>query len=483
VLAGFGFILDYATDSNRPSHVTMLTRRTLLKTTAAGLAGIGAATVGRLAGFAAPKPDPLLLKTASIQAQLMDGASTRNVLTYGQAGMPPLIRMRKGVPFAAQLINGIDDPTTIHWHGIRVPNKMDGVPFLVQPYVYQGDHFDYAFTPPDAGTFWYHPHCNTLVQMGHGLTGVIVVENPNDPAFDAEFVVNLRDWRLGDDGQFIEPFRPRDAAKTGTFGTVRTANWLDRPQFDAPAGGLVRLRAAITDVTRIYAFRVDGAEATVIALDGNPVPRRFAPDALLLGPGQRLDLAIRMPDQEGAVVSLLDVRGTKPKVLATLRAVGSSLKRDIRDLAPLEPNPVADVDIGSARHIALALSATAENVPADGICGSLGYSFWAINKVPWPGDTPDPTAPLAELKLGQSYVIDMENLTPHSHPIHLHGMSFKLLSSSKRAVQPLVSDTYLIQPDEKVQLGFVADNPGDWLLHCHIIEHQKTGMTSYLRVA
>ena len=92
-------------------------------------------------------------------------------------------------------------------------------------------------------------------------------------------------------------------------------------------------------------------------------------------------------------------------------------------------------------------------------------------------------APLAELKLGKSYVIDMENLTPHLHPIHLHGMSFVVLSSSTRTVLPLISDTYLIEPNEKVQLGLVADNPGDWVLHCHIIEHQKTGMTSYLRVA
>ncbi|TIS60992.1 MAG: multicopper oxidase family protein [Mesorhizobium sp.] len=463
--------------------MTVLTRRKILKTAAAAsLAGAGASTVGRLAGLAATAPDPLVLKTAGIEAKLMDGPLTKNVLTYGEAGPPPIVRMRKGQPFAGRLINGIDDPTTIHWHGIRVPNKMDGVPFLVQPYVYRGDHFDYAFTPPDAGTFWYHPHCNTLEQMGHGLTGVIVVENPSDPAFDAEAVLNLRDWRLGDDGQFIEPFRPRDAARAGTYGTVRTANWLDQPQFDAPAGGLVRLRAAITDVTRIYAFRLDGAEAAVIALDGNPVPQRFAPDALQLGPGQRLELAIRMPDEEGAVVSLRDVRGTKPKILATLRSVGKSLKRDLRDFGPLEANPVAEVDRASAKRIPLALSATAENVPGDGICGSLGYSFWAINKVPWPGDTPDPTAPLAELKLGKSYIIDMENLTPHAHPIHLHGMSFKVLSSSTRPVQPLVSDTYLIQPDEKVQLGLVADNPGDWLLHCHIIEHQKTGMTSYLRV-
>ncbi|NUS21554.1 MAG: multicopper oxidase domain-containing protein, partial [Mesorhizobium sp.] len=174
--------------------MTILTRRNLLKTAAvAGLAGTGAAAIGRLTGFAATPPEPLILKTATIEAQLMDGAPTKNVLTYSKAGMPPVVRMRKGEAFAARLINGIDDPTTIHWHGIRVPNKMDGVPFLVQPYVYQGDHFDYAFTPPDAGTFWYHPHCNTLVQMGHGLTGVIVVENPKDPVFDAEMVVNLRD--------------------------------------------------------------------------------------------------------------------------------------------------------------------------------------------------------------------------------------------------------------------------------------------------
>jgi FtsP/CotA-like multicopper oxidase with cupredoxin domain len=464
--------------------MAVLTRRGLLKTAAiAGAGGVGLSAMGKLRGWAAAVPEPVIIQTAKIQAKLMDVGQTSDVLTYGKAGMPPVLRMKKGEPFAARLVNAIDDPTTIHWHGVRVPNKMDGVPFLVQPYVYMGDHFDYAFTPPDAGTFWYHPHCNTLTQMGHGLTGVIVVDAPGDPEFDSEIILNLRDWRLGDDAQFIDQFRPRDAARTGTYGTVRTANWLDTPQYDAPAGGLLRLRVAITDVTRIYAFRVGGADAAVIALDGNPVPRRFSPDALLLGPGQRMELAVRMPDQEGSLVGLVDVRGTKPKVLATMRATGSSLKRDIRDLGALEPNPVKEVDLASAKHIRLALSATAENIPSDGICGSLGYSFWAINKVPWSGDTPDPTAPLAELKLGGSYVLDMENLTPHSHPMHLHGMSFKVLSSSTRPVEPLVTDTYLIQPDEKVSLGFVADNPGDWLLHCHIIEHQKSGMTSYIRVA
>lgn len=461
-----------------------LTRRTILKASAGAACGFGLGWAANAASSALAAPEPRILKPIKTEAPLMDAGPTRDVFTYGEPGvMPPVLRMRQGKPFAARLVNGLDEPTTIHWHGLRIPNKMDGVPFLIQPYVYTGDHFDYAFTPPDAGTFWYHPHCNTLVQMGHGLTGVIVVESPDDPEFDAEVVLNLRDWRLGGDGQFIAPFRPRDAAKGGTFGTVRTANWQAKPQYDVPAGGLIRLRLAITDVTRIYSFRMQGAEAAVIAIDGNPVPQRFPLDLLQLGPGQRLDLAVRMPDEEGAIAGLEDIRGTRPAMLATFRSVGRSLRRDIGDLAPLQANPVEKVDVANARHIRLALSATAENVPSDSVCGSIGYSFWAINKVPWSGDTPDPTAPLAELKLGKSYVIDMDNPTPRAHPIHLHGLNFTVLSSSRGPVLPLVSDTYLIQPDEKVQLGFVADNPGDWLLHCHIIEHQKTGMTSYFRVA
>jgi FtsP/CotA-like multicopper oxidase with cupredoxin domain len=460
----------------------ILTRRNLLKASAvAGVYGAGMALAGRFSAAQAA-PEPLVLKTQKTQKTIMDVGPTKNMLTYGADVMPPVVRMKKGEPFAARLVNGIDEPTTIHWHGMRIPNKMDGVPFLTQPYVYTNDHFDYAFTPPDAGTFWYHPHCNTLIQMGHGMTGVIVVENPGDPTFDAEIVINLRDWRLGGDGQFIEQFRPRDSARSGTYGTVRTANWQQQPQYDAPSGGLLRLRLAITDVTRIYKFKLDGAEAAVISIDGNPVPERFVLDTLMLGPGQRLELAVRMPDNEGSVVTLSDIRSSNPAVLATFRSVGTSLKRDVGDLLPLEANPVAKADLTTAEHIPLQLSASADKGPTDSICGTLGYTFWAINKVAWAGDTPDPTAPLAELKLGKSYIIDMENLTPHSHPIHLHGMSFTTLSSNTKQVMPQVSDTYLIDANEKVQLSFVADNPGDWLLHCHIIEHQKTGMTSYLRV-
>ena len=460
----------------------MLTRRTLMKgALVAGAYAGGIGLAGNLGGSARAKAATSLAARRT-EAMLTEHGPTKGAMTYGDGEVPPVLRLRRGDPFALRLDNRLDEPTTIHWHGLRIDNRMDGVPFLTQPYVYGGDGFDYAFTPPDAGTYWYHPHCNTLTQMGRGLAGVLVVEDPADPAFDAEIVLNLRDWRLGGDGQFIAQFRPRDAARAGTFGTVRTANWRQSPQYDAPAGGLVRLRLAATDVTRILALSVEGAEATVIARDGNPVEERFALDHLMIGPGQRLDLALRMPDAEGTVAVLRDLRGTKPAALASFRAVGASLKRDVRDLAALAANPLPEPDLSAATQIPFILSASAEERPKDGICGSLGYNFWAINKVPWADDSGDPTAPLAEMKAGRTYIFNVENPTPQLHPLHLHGLVFRPMNSNKQAIRPHFSDTYLIQPDEKVQLALVADNPGDWVFHCHIIEHQKTGMTSYVRV-
>lgn len=463
--------------------MTTLSRRTLLKAGAlmgaAGAMGAGAGALGL--GRALAAPNRIDLEAGPLDFDLTGKGLTKDMMTYGEGTMPPVLRARQGEAFAARLLNGLKEPTTVHWHGVRLSNAMDGVPLLSQPYVYPGDTFDYAFTPPDAGTFWYHPHCNTLEQMGRGLAGMLVVEGKDDPVFDAEIPLMLRDWRLGGKGQFIAAFKARDAAKSGTFGTFRTANWQKEPNLEAPTGGLVRLRILAADVTRIFNFTLEGATADVIALDGNPVPIRFALETLMIAPGQRLDLALRMPETEGATARLMDIRGSQPKLVASFTSKGPNLKRSLGDLGPLTANPVPPFDASAAENLDMVLSATADSAPKPSICGTLGYAFWAINKVAWSGDT-DPTAPLSELKLGRSYRIRLANPTPHAHPIHLHGMNFVVLSSNMRTVQPFVTDTWSMLPDEKAELGLVADNPGDWVFHCHIIEHQKAGMTTYLRV-
>ena len=459
-----------------------VTRRQMLQG-ASVLAAYGTG-ISAVSGAANTQPSavPLALKAQRTSAMLDGQNMTEGMMSWTEHGMPPVLRAVKGQPFAARLINALDEPTTIHWHGVRVPNAMDGVPFISQPYVYPGDHFDYAFTPPDAGTFWYHPHCNTLTQMGGGMTGIMVVENPADPKFDAEIVLNLRDFRLDAKGQVIDQFKLKESAKAGTYGTIKTANWASSPAYDLPAGGLIRVRIVATDVTRIYSVALSGAQAKILALDGQPVASPMLLTLQDVAPGQRMDLVLRMPDSEGEIATLANQRGSQPFTIASFRAVGQSLKRNLGDIHPLQANEHSEPDLANATTFPFELTATAEAAPKESLCGSIGATFWAINRIPWSGDTSDPMAPLAELKHGKTYILQLSNRTPHAHPIHLHGMNFRLMSSTKQTLVSRITDTYLSQPDETVTLALVADNLGDWVFHCHIIEHQKSGMTGFLRV-
>ncbi|KZL12498.1 Multicopper oxidase mco [Pseudovibrio axinellae] len=458
----------------------MITRREALKGAVLG----GAAVLGGVGGatslWAVPKRHDLIAR--HIDHPLVKGApNTKNMFTFGDA-MPPTLRVKQGERFHARLVNKLSEPTTIHWHGMRLPNDMDGVAFLTQPYVYSEDHFDYRFTPLDAGTFWYHPHCNSLEQLSYGMTGLMVVEEQEDPGFDHDLPVNLRDFRLGSDGQFVKLFQPRKSARAGTFGTHRTSNWQSAPVMDVTAGSLVRLRLCVSDVTRIYKLAFpQNTQAKVIAMDGNPVAP-FAVKMLALGPGQRADIALRIPDGEGEQIELTNYSSSSPWPVLSLRAVGTSLHRDLREIKPLPVNPIPQPDLKNAEYLPLEFSATAEKRPANPICGSLGFSFWAVNKKAWQGAERGPLDPVDVLKRDKSYVLEFINRTPQTHPIHIHGMTFKLLKSNKRKLPPWWTDTALVLPDERLQVAVRPDIEGDWLMHCHIIEHQESGMTAFLRV-
>ncbi|MEO0655407.1 MAG: multicopper oxidase family protein [Pseudomonadota bacterium] len=414
----------------------------------------------------------------SAQFELLAPHVTEGLVSTRADGPPPVIRMRQNEPFRAVVRNTLPDYTAMHWHGLRVPNGMDGVPYLTQIPMGPGDAFEYSFTSPDAGTFWYHPHCMTMDQMALGLTGVLVVDEAEDPGFNADIALNLRDFRLDGQGRWIELWTARGAARGGTFGTVMTANWLVEPTYDAPAGGLARIRCAATDTTRTYRLFVPDAEGVVLALDGHPlvspVPLPKTEDATIaLSPGQRADLVVRMPDTEGAEVTVMTDAPGAPRVLARLRAVGATLGRDLREVRPLPPNPVADPDLSDPRFEEFVFGWSPEgDLPDNGVCGTLGYTFWSINRRPWPGDAAEGVGPLATFRLGESVVLRLRNESPNNHPIHLHGLVFKPLRSNKRALAPHWTDTVLLEREETVDIAFVADNPGDGAFHCHVIEHQ-----------
>ena len=185
---------------------------------------------------------------------------------------------------------------------------MDGVPYLTQMPVLPGQEFHYRFVPPDAGTYFFHPHCDTATQLGRGLVGALIVED-GQQAFDDDVVLILKDWRVDAEGEFLPFSTPSGASRAGTFGEWRTVNGLQSPRIKLRASN-ARIRLINVDATRISQIGVAGGTARVIAIDGNPV-EPFALDTWRLGPAMRLDLAL----DAGAGMRLVDYFASSPVTL------------------------------------------------------------------------------------------------------------------------------------------------------------------------
>lgn len=424
------------------------------------------------------------------------GGATLPLWTFGDR-FAPIVRMRLGDRLVTRLENKLPragEHTSIHWHGVRLPHDQDGVPYISQPPVEPGAHWDYAFTPPDAGTFFFHTHCNTVEQLGRGLAGILIVDGDAAEPFDADETLLLKDWRIAEDGRFLPFFTSDGANKRGSFGTVRSCNGATNPTVRLPASGDVRLRIVNVDTARVMMLGISGAEAYVIAVDGIACPP-FPLETWMAGPAMRFDVMVRAP-KAGKTAQLLDYFAPSPVALATFEGAGPDLKKAPFAPRALRQGRVPEPDLQNAIAMRFAFSAAAgdaglpppkdayEALLMDELCVSV-ESNWAINKTVWPGrDHSNIPPPIAELKRGQTYRFELRNTSSVHHPIHIHGHTFKVLKSNKRKRLPAhYSDTVLLAPKERVEVAFVADNPGDWMFHCHLIEHQESGMMSYLRVS
>jgi FtsP/CotA-like multicopper oxidase with cupredoxin domain len=416
--------------------------------------------------------------------------------TFTDGEWPPLIRLDLGDRLEATLENRLpraQESTSIHWHGIRLPNDQDGVPFLVQPPVQTGEVFRYGFTPPDPGTFFFHTHCNTVEQLGRGLEGILIIDGDTTEPYDADRVLLLRDWQVDVESARFNPFYTlRGAARAGTYAPVRSVNGAVNPEIALPASGDCRLRLINTDTTRVMQIGVEGAEAAIVAVDGVAVP----PLPLVswsLGPAMRLDIVLRAP-ADGGIARLVDRSPPGRVELAHAVGKGAARRTAAFDPAPLRASRLAQPDMKAAERMSFIFQASesgkfvAEADDAQGTAvGALCLSqklFWSINGRAWPDrDHARLPPPLAVLKRGRTYVFSLRNDSAFAHPIHIHGHTFKLLRSSKQKQPQHHADTLLLLPQEQAEVAFVADNPGDWMFHCHIIEHQESGMMGYLRVS
>lgn len=397
--------------------------------------------------------------------------------TFGGQAPGVELRCRQGDELRVRFINHLPEPTTIHWHGIRLPLEMDGVPYVSQAPVLPGEFFDYRFVTPDAGSYWYHPHESSAKQLGRGLVGPLIIEEREPTGFSHERTLCLKSWHVDEEGAFTQFSVPREAAREGTRGRLSTINGVSLPTLELPAGQVVRLRLINVDSTITYRLNLSSGEARIYALDGNPIQPRPLGKEYWLGPGMRIDLALKVP----AISAELSLRNG-PLRLATIKSVASS--EPAAEWPPALPaNPVAEPDLAQAETLRFNFEWAASLAsPADEAAGR--YKYWQINGQAW--DINDKTCadrPIAKLKRDGHYIFVLRNMAQYQHPIHLHGLIFKVLDSNRRKIEPYYTDTFLLGKNETARIAFVADNPGVWMFHCHVIDHMETGLMAAIEIA
>jgi FtsP/CotA-like multicopper oxidase with cupredoxin domain len=394
--------------------------------------------------------------------------------------------------------NGLSEDTTVHWHGMRVPNLMDGVPGLTQPPIKTSEIFTYEFTPPEAGTFWYHSHANSLEQLGRGLSGPIIVEEREPIAVDRDLLWLLSDWRLAEDGEIASGFgSPMDAGMSGRVGNFVTVNGLGETAESVRTGERLRLRLVNGAAARIMRLRFEGHRPVVLALDGQPCePHEPGDGRILLGPAMRTDV-------------VLDTRGAPGRRYAVIDDFYDGLSYRLNEQPPLRihpdeapivlpRNPLSEPDLAAAERHDLVLQGGMMGGGAmagmgrmmgsgkgmGGMMGMGGGAVWAINDASMTGDGSAGMKPALTFLRGHSVVLTLRNQTAWHHPMHLHGHSFRVLTRNG-AAEPHRQwrDTVLLAPKDAVEIAFVADNPGDWMLHCHVMDHQVSGLMTVLRIA
>lgn len=404
-----------------------------------------------------------------------------------EGGTPgPLLRVRQGERITRLFRNQLPQASTIHWHGIRIANAMDGVPELTQEPVAPGGEFLYDFTVPDAGTYWYHPHNRTWEQMARGLYGALIVEEASPPEVDRDEVLLIDDWRLAADASIHESFGAMmDWSHAGRLGNWATVNGEGSFRLPLRHRERLRLRLVNTANARIFVLELRGLEGWTVALDGQPLPSPEAVEQITLAPAQRADLIVDATAAAGTEALLVSLEGEGNYALASFPIEGEARGERLPAPSPLPANPVASLGpLDQARKTTLRMEGGAMGGLQGAMMGGrhLGMrelvqagKVWAFN-----GSVEMPAEPLITAAQGETVRIAMINDTAWPHAMHLHGHHFRPLGA-KGELGPL-RDTVLLDREETAEIAFLADNPGDWLLHCHMLEHAASGMMTWIRV-
>ena len=409
--------------------------------------------------------------------------------TYNGLAVGPKLRVTEGDLIRVALTNKLPDPTTIHWHGIPVPNAMDGIPNITQPPVQPGETFVYEFIAGPTGTYWYHPH--VAHQLDRGLVGPLIIE-PRQTAgnYDREYILLLEDWATVDGGGPDSPERVTNRGMGGMMmgggGSNDAQAPLYEPRYDTytingftadtaepltvKQGEKIRLRIINGCAATIFTLRLAGHPLMITHADGRPI-EPLEVDVLRIGMGERYDVEVlatnpgrwrlyASPDTHRELVNL-----------ATVLYDGViTASYDADDLSQDYRGNDYNLLVGLPEDGLVSANGDELITFEQSLSGGHGAPYWAINGQMYPdGDT-------LSVSMGQRVRLAYVNRSMMAHPMHLHGHFFQV--GSKGALK----DTVIVDSHARLNVEFVADNPGIWMHHCHNIYHAEAGMMNMVRV-
>jgi FtsP/CotA-like multicopper oxidase with cupredoxin domain len=432
------------------------------------------ARAGYSRAYEAAQPEPggavvsVDLRAGEADWEFTAGRVTRVWAFNGQVP-GPTIEARVGDVLEVRLTNGLSEPTVLHWHGLRLPAPMDGTDMVQRP-IAPGETFTYRFALPDAGTFWYHPHMNETVQLERGLYGALVVRGPDEPELDAERVLVLDDVALDRKGA-IKPLGGMIEHHDGRQGSTLLVNGRSGSELTVGAGQVERWRIVNAASARYVRLSIGGRPFTLLGTDGGLIDAPVTLTELLITPADRVDIAVG-PFAEGETITIESlpydrrtVARTKRDRLATLRVGPAAPSRAVipprlREIEPLVRGPVT-----STREVHLGFKMSLKH----------GVDF-TINKEQHHRDRP--------VTVGELQVWDIVNDTLMDHPFHLHGFFFQVVDvNGEPPAFRSWEDTVNVPPKGRVRIAWLPDDrPGEWMYHCHILEHHESGMMGHFAV-
>ncbi|WP_163860255.1 multicopper oxidase family protein [Paenibacillus elgii] len=459
--------------------------------------------------------------TASVSTQEIGPGKTLPVWTFNNSVPGPQIRVKQGETIKVNLKNQLPEPVTIHWHGVPVPNAMDGIPGITQNAVQPGQSFTYEFKADVPGTYWYHSHQDSVNQLDRGLYGSFIVEPKEGTGVDCDYTLVLDEWMSSGEmtgmnmsgGNMSEMDHSKmnmgssdnkdnksgmnmsDGSMSGmdhsTMNMGHDMSMYDLYTINGKSGSLVdQLPVKQGDKVRIrlinagylsHQIHLHGHEFKVIATDGQPInnPGILKDNVVSIAPGERYDIEFVANNPGQWLIEdhgdKAAVKGMKATIAYEGAPVGSDKANETEKLTAVDMSRYGQA---SKANFTLDQKYTLEYTMNLNTEMKNGEMVYTIN-----GKTFPETEPI-NVKEGDTVKVRLvNNSKTDDHPMHLHGHFFQVLSKNGKPLEgsPIIKDSLNVKPGEEYVVAFEANNEGNWMFHCHDLHHASAGMVTELK--